>query len=368
MWLEQDEMLIFKRGDKLSGFFGEKWFDKIETDLEGFKDADKGKVQYYLSLEASRRLGKELMVVNPTQSDYNIKDRELTCNVLCSFVMKNNKTIFLNGIWYIEEGPKKGDLYTYRPKGHNIYKVVKVTGTSIKLCNGRELDIEKFNSLYKPYRSNWVYDPQYRDLYYNGKNKFKIDNRRFEFKELKELPTSRMEVPTTKTVANYLTNALGRGYTRVVNVDTEEVPYEVASKDPKILYTDRFMNEFWDDLGDVLHEGNIVERSKEEEVEAVDTIQAVEKWATDRNFFGEGGATIQSQFVKLIEEAGELAGNIARGKDCTDDIGDMGVVLINIAKLAGTDFKTCLAHAYNEIKDRKGQWKNGVFVKETDLR
>lgn len=99
-----------------------------------------------------------------------------------------------------------------------------------------------------------------------------------------------------------------------------------------------------------------------------DVISDIENWATERNFFGEGGATIQSQFVKLIEEAGELAGNIARGKDCTDDIGDMGVVLINIAKLAGTDLKTCLEHSYNEIKDRKGQWKNGVFVKETDLR
>lgn len=96
MWIEKNEMLIFKCGGRLSGFFGEKWFDKIETDLEGFKDADKEKVQYYLSLEASRRLGKELMVVNPTQSDYDIKDRELTCNVLCTFVMNNNKTIFLN--------------------------------------------------------------------------------------------------------------------------------------------------------------------------------------------------------------------------------------------------------------------------------
>ena len=57
----------------------------------------------------------------------------------------------------------------------------------------------------------------------------------------------------------------------------------------------------------------------------------IRRWGKDRNFYGEGGVTVQSQFVKLAEEMGELAGNIARGKECTDDIGDMVVVLTHIA-------------------------------------
>ena len=93
----------------------------------------------------------------------------------------------------------------------------------------------------------------------------------------------------------------------------------------------------------------------------------IRDWGSDRGFFGEGGATVQGQYIKLIEEAGELAGNIARGKDVKDDIGDMSVVLTMIAILSKTDMKSCLAQAYFDIQDRKGQWVNGSFVKEKDL-
>ena len=104
------------------------------------------------------------------------------------------------------------------------------------------------------------------------------------------------------------------------------------------------------------------------ETEVKDTVfDKIRRWGKDRNFYGEGGATVQSQFVKLSEELGELAGNIARGKDCTDDIGDMVVVLTHIAKLQGKTIEECIEHSYNDIKDRKGQFREGSFIKEADL-
>ena len=80
------------------------------------------------------------------------------------------------------------------------------------------------------------------------------------------------------------------------------------------------------------------------------------------------GANDFSQFTKLIEEAGELAGNISRGKDVRDDIGDMVVVLINIAERHGYTLEDCLEVAWNDIKDRRGKMVNGTFIKEADLR
>lgn len=104
------------------------------------------------------------------------------------------------------------------------------------------------------------------------------------------------------------------------------------------------------------------------ETEAKETVfDKIRRWGKDRNFYGEGGATVQSQFVKLAEEMGELAGNIARGKDCIDDLGDMVVVLTHIAKLQGKTIEECIEHSYNDIKDRKGQFKEGSFIKESDL-
>lgn len=91
-------------------------------------------------------------------------------------------------------------------------------------------------------------------------------------------------------------------------------------------------------------------------------IESIAKWHQDRNLIE--GSTDQAQYVKLIEEAGELAANISRGKDITDDIGDMIVVLVNIAERNDLSLKDCLSRAWNDIKDRKGRMVDGVFVKD----
>ena len=109
------------------------------------------------------------------------------------------------------------------------------------------------------------------------------------------------------------------------------------------------------------------EEPKTETEKKESVFDKIRRWGNDRNFYGEGGATVQSQFVKLSEELGELAGNIARGKDCTDDLGDMVVVLTHIAKLQGKTIEECIEHSYNDIKDRKGQFREGSFIKESDL-
>jgi len=93
-------------------------------------------------------------------------------------------------------------------------------------------------------------------------------------------------------------------------------------------------------------------------------LRKIAQWHHDRNLIE--GATNQSQFMKLISEAGELANNLAKGKDCRDDIGDMIVVLINIAERNGYTIEECLTQAWDDIKDRKGKMVNGTFVKNTD--
>lgn len=104
--------------------------------------------------------------------------------------------------------------------------------------------------------------------------------------------------------------------------------------------------------------------TKESNAHTAQYISMIADWHMARNLID--GATDQAQFVKLIEEAGELAGNIARGRDVRDDIGDMIVVLINIAERNGHTIEDCLAVAWDDIKDRRGKMIDGVFVKESD--
>jgi hypothetical protein len=96
-----------------------------------------------------------------------------------------------------------------------------------------------------------------------------------------------------------------------------------------------------------------------------DLIRKCTDWSNDRGIIKNG--TKQSQCLKLVSEVGELADNIAKGRDVWDDIGDCMVVLNNLAVMHGSTLEECLAHAYNDIKDRKGYLNSdGVFIKEGD--
>lgn len=94
-------------------------------------------------------------------------------------------------------------------------------------------------------------------------------------------------------------------------------------------------------------------------------VAKIVQWHRDRNLID--GSTDKDQYMKLIQEAGELSDSICKGRDIKDDIGDMMVVLINIATRNGLSITECLEVAYNDIKDRKGRMIDGVFVKEADL-
>ncbi len=94
-------------------------------------------------------------------------------------------------------------------------------------------------------------------------------------------------------------------------------------------------------------------------------VENIAQWHRDRNLIE--GSTDKDQYMKLIQEAGELSDNICKGKDIRDDIGDMMVVLINIATRNKLSMEECLQVAYDDIKHRKGKMVDGVFIKESDL-
>lgn len=94
------------------------------------------------------------------------------------------------------------------------------------------------------------------------------------------------------------------------------------------------------------------------------TTMNVVQWAKDHNLLN--GSTRKDQMVKLVEEIGELAAGIAKGKEdlVKDSIGDALVVLTILAEQSGTSIEECLNLAWNEIKDRKGKMVDGIFIKE----
>ena len=96
-----------------------------------------------------------------------------------------------------------------------------------------------------------------------------------------------------------------------------------------------------------------------------DRFELIRIWAKDRGLYDKGNS--HTQYVKLQEEAGELAQAILKQDrpEIIDAIGDMVVVLTNLAHLEGFTIEDCIDSAYTEIAMRKGKMLNGTFVKET---
>ena len=89
----------------------------------------------------------------------------------------------------------------------------------------------------------------------------------------------------------------------------------------------------------------------------------IRSWANERGIYDKGNS--HTQYVKLMEEAGELAAALLNNDkpEIVDAIGDIVVVLTNLAKLEGFDIENCVDSAYNEIANRTGVMHNGTFVK-----
>ena len=90
----------------------------------------------------------------------------------------------------------------------------------------------------------------------------------------------------------------------------------------------------------------------------------IRDWAATRGLYDQGNS--HTQYVKLQEEAGELAKALLKKDkpEIIDAIGDMVVVLTNLAHLEGTDIEDCIDSAYVEIAARTGKMINGTFVKD----
>jgi NTP pyrophosphatase (non-canonical NTP hydrolase) len=113
----------------------------------------------------------------------------------------------------------------------------------------------------------------------------------------------------------------------------------------------------------MMYEANNVQRERGATLETY--IRKVSQWHKDRNLIK--GSTDKDQVLKLAQELGELSDSVCKGKDISDDIGDMLVVMINIVERNNLTLTHCLQEAWIDIKDRKGKMIDGIFVKEQDL-
>ncbi len=98
-----------------------------------------------------------------------------------------------------------------------------------------------------------------------------------------------------------------------------------------------------------------------------DRFDLIRSWAAERGIYDNGNS--HTQYVKLMEEAGELAQALLKNDkpEIQDAIGDMVVVLTNLAYQENFQIEDCIDSAYAEIATRTGKMVNGTFVKTESL-
>jgi len=99
-------------------------------------------------------------------------------------------------------------------------------------------------------------------------------------------------------------------------------------------------------------------------MELKNEFQSIRDWAKEKGILDKGDP--KTQCIKLFEEAGELSKSILKNDEdeFIDAIGDCVVVLTNLAALKNIKIEDCINSAYNIIKKRKGEMKNGTFIKQ----
>jgi NTP pyrophosphatase (non-canonical NTP hydrolase) len=175
--------------------------------------------------------------------------------------------------------------------------------------------------------------------------------------------TSTFPVPLNKLKGNLLDN-LGMEWKTPeysFKLEREHIPWILANartsmfnENRSYIYNKAFYEAFFNQ-----------DHNPSKQVNLTNHFPLIRDWAEERGIYDKGNS--HTQYVKLMEEAGELAEALLKNDryEIKDAIGDMVVVLTNLAVLEGMQIENCIESAYNEIANRKGKMENGTFVKQT---
>jgi len=197
-----------------------------------------------------------------------------------------------------------------------------------------------------------------RKLYKNLFNKMKINATE---------QTSTFPCPTSKLKGRLMDN-LGLtwntefGQFKITKENTRwimaNVKTSMYNKDRCYIYNKAFYEAFFNPKDNV---ESCLKNNKD-----CERFDLIRNWAATRGLYDEGNS--HTQYVKLQEEAGELAKALLKNDkpEIIDAIGDIVVVLTNLAHLEGYDIEYCIDEAYKVIAARTGKMVNGTFVKDAD--
>ena len=196
---------------------------------------------------------------------------------------------------------------------------------------------------------------------------YRVDRQKYKYiiKPMKINPTDQtttFPVPVNKLKGALMDNKgiKWRTWLGEFEISSETIPWIVANAKTS-MYNDNRCYIY----NKAYHEAFMAEPAYTNTTKQVSVFELIREWADERGITKNGD--VKTQYIKLLEETGELAEAILKDDqaDIVDAIGDAVVVLTNLATLAGVNIEHCIDSAYGEISNRTGSMINGTFVKDT---
>ena len=248
----------------------------------------------------------------------------------------------LNNRVTLMQGYKKGE-YEVLEKNEDI-NYISDKELVLQKEYGYKIDNKLYKSLIKPNKSMKINVTEQTTTFPYPINKLKgnlMDNKGFEWK------------------TNHGVFILSH---RSIQWIIEHVQTSMYNNNRCYIYNKAFAN--WCETPCVELESKVQEKLSLLNSLPLKMFEDIRDWGTTRGIYEKGDS--KTQYVKLQEEAGELAKALLDNDkpEVIDAIGDMVVVLTNLAHLEGIDIEVCIETAYKEISKRTGKMINGTFVKD----
>lgn len=208
------------------------------------------------------------------------------------------------------------------------------------------------------------------ERYYQELLKYKVDTNTYE-ELINNSKTKTMDIKKTNHTITFKTtkeNVTKKSILDLIVINEVNgkdiiINDELADWILKNLKKSQFNNEVFIYNQSLINAYEFLIENKKLEINNNSTFDKIRNWASERGIYEKGDS--KTQYVKLQEEAGELARAILKRDEpeIIDAIGDIVVVLTNLAHLEGLKIEDCIDSAYNVIKSRQGKMIGGTFVK-----
>ena len=271
-----------------------------------------------------------------------------------------------------------------------IYYIYHIPGQKVGVTVDPRIRVEKQQG-YRPHQyeilmtTNDIDEVSKMEIEFQRRYGYKVDRKLYKNLNNKEMKINSTEQTSTFPVAikdleSFLNENIGTTWT------THLGHFEITEESSRWILNNIFRSQYTDDrcyiynkaFYEAFIQGTDMDQFRDETnliggltmpnktigPSMRDVFPLIREWADQRGLYDKGND--KTQYVKLMEEAGELAQALLKQnqEEAVDAIGDMVVVLTNLAVFVGVDIEDCITSAYNEIKNRKGKMSNGTFVKQ----